>query len=187
MLRTVHLHGGLHPDPIHIHGDTVADIIDGLSRQLVCLKPDPTLGRRVLQVKGVDTEDDLHKFLGMQLDVHVYPVLEGEKGKFSQILVGATLIALSFVPGLQGVAFAGASLARNLAQVGMLMLLGGVAQLLSPVPEISSEDDRQSRLVTTGKNTVAIGTRIPVLYGEWRAGGHYLSVNINAKKSDGGD
>lgn len=186
MLREVHLHGGLHPEPVHIHGSTIAEIVDGLSRQIPGLRPDPIHGRKVLQVKGVDTEEDLYKFLGPQEEIHIFPVLEGEKGKFTQIIVGATLIALSFVvPG--SAMLLGTQMGTWMAQAGMMMMLGGIAQLLAPTPELDPQDDRRSRLLTTGRNTVAIGTRIPILYGEFRCGGHYLSVNINAKETSGND
>ena len=65
------------------------------------------------------------------------------------------------------------------------MIVGGLIQLLTPVPEIDTgEDGDGSKFLGSTKNTVKIGTRIPVLYGTRKWGGHYLSFDIDATNDD---
>ena len=74
-----------------------------------------------------------------------------------------------------------------MVQMGAMMILGGIAQMLAPTPEVAGDDGKQSRILGGGRNTVAVGTPIPILYGKSRVGGHYLSFSVNTAKSDGDD
>lgn len=175
MLRKVHFHGSISHPTIEIYGDTIYDVIDGASRQV------PTIqNRKLIEIAGCETEADLHRYLGDQVDIHVYPALIGAKSKITQIIVGATLVALSFfmpvaAPGalfsLQGFTF----------QLGAMLIVGGIAALLAPQPELG-DDDKRSDIFSGSRNTVKIGTPIPILYGEFRCGGHYLSFDVNSSK-----
>jgi hypothetical protein len=60
-----------------------------------------------------------------------------------------------------------------------MMVLGGIVQMLTPVPETDSTEG--SMYLGAGVNTVRIGTRIPILYGTRKVGGHYLSFDVDAK------
>lgn len=182
--RNIYLHGSLDENdgkPYQIVGNTVAEIIDGLSRQIQTLQPTVD-GRQVITIADYDTEDSLYQDIPDGEDIHIFPVLGGDKGKFTQILIGTALIAVGMLPGMQALVLAGVKVGGYMAQVGFMLMLGGVAQLLAPIPETNSNDE-SSRYLGTPRNTVQIGTRIPILYGEYRWGGHYLSFDINASKN----
>jgi hypothetical protein len=68
-----------------------------------------------------------------------------------------------------------------------MMMIGGLVQMLMPQPKLDSEaeDGPKSHYLSQVQNTVAIGTPIPVLYGEHRIGGHILSMNINSTSLGG--
>ncbi|BCJ91772.1 hypothetical protein IZ6_25070 [Terrihabitans soli] len=119
--------------------------------------------------------EDLYKSLQAD-DLHILPQLTGGKsGGFVQILIGAALVAASFIPGINAVA------AGMIMKVGALLILGGLAQMLAPAPlDDQSEQDR-SRYLGSPRNTVQIGTRIPILYGRFRVYGHFLSFDINSR------
>ena len=59
------------------------------------------------------------------------------------------------------------------------MVAGGLIQMLTPQPK----DDAESRTKYLGapKNTVAIGTYIPILFGKHRAYGQFLSFELFTK------
>lgn len=181
LLRKIHYLGEVY----ELSGDTVYELIEGLSYQVPAFQPTID-GYRTLQVEGFDTIEKLKTPLGDIEDIHVFPVLAGSKGKFSQVVVGAALIALSFVPGLQGATMFGSKMlwSTYMFQVGIMMTLGGVAQMLAPQPDLAEGDGRRSNIFSGARNTVAIGTPIPILYGEFRCAGHYLSFDVNSGKSD---
>ncbi|WP_375263925.1 hypothetical protein [Palleronia sp.] len=175
MLRRVHFHGPLRAQlegPIEVAGETVAEVIESITRQLPAFAPNPTTGRHRLQVVCCRTLEDLHRPLGDVVELHVCPQMMGGKNQnVTQILIGAVLIGIAFIPGMQAAA-------PWLIRTGTLMILGGVAGMLAPTPD----DDRQikSQYLGAPRNTTRIGTRIPILYGKYRWGGHYLSFDINA-------
>lgn len=109
-------------------------------------------------------------------DLHVFPQLNGGKsGGFFQILIGAVLIAASFLlPG-------GSFFAPILLKTGIMMVLGGILQFFNtPKRDNKDSQEKKNHYLGPPKNTVEIGTRIPILCGEDLVGGHYLSFNIDA-------
>lgn len=119
-------------------------------------------------------------------EIHVLPALEGEggKGAILQIIIGAALIYFSagLATGLVAAGMAGSvgSISASIAMSGAMMVLGGILQLLMPQPSISKDDTPRSNYLPANKNTVAIGTPIPLLVGRRRVYGHFLSFDIDA-------
>mgnify|MGYP006912947115 CR=1 FL=1 len=169
--RIVVLHGHLkrfHEGPIRIVARTAAEAVEAVSRQLF-----PT--RQRVKVVGCETEEDLFRDLGDQIEIHIVPQLNGGKrGGLLQILLGVALVAIGFFIG------PATWLGSMVMKVGAIAVLGGLAQILAPQPEDDKEQDR-SRYLGAPRNTVQIGTRIPILYGKRRVWGHYLAFDINAK------
>lgn len=173
----VFLHGYLKEfsnGPIEIEAETMAQAVEGVTRQLPGFKPNAVRGRHRITAIGYERVEELYGTPKSD-ELHIFPQFSGGKsGGFLQILLGAALFAVSFLlPGSMSV------LAGIVKSVGISMLLGGIAQLLAPQP--SSEDQKKSRYLGAPKNTVAMGTRIPILYGTFRVYGHYLSFDIDAK------
>lgn len=173
------------------------------------------IGYRMIQA-GIDLDyADLKLPIGNN-DLILVPVVVGSGGGgVGKIIAGVALVALSFVSfGAAGGLFAGGLLAGAagsvaVASIGASLILGGVAEMLSPQPVIptlggmgrmgSSEatstdgpqsvtrgtDGRQSYLYTGAANTVGVGATIPVAYGEVLIGSNLLSANVEiADESD---
>jgi predicted phage tail protein len=120
------------------------------------------------------------------------PVVAGA-GATARIIAGIALIALSF--GIASLA-AGAALAGSLSgfalqavafgtQAGLLagigLVLGGVAQLLTPTPKISKDegDPRKSFSFSGIQNVSRAGVPVPVVYGETLTGSVVISAGID--------
>lgn len=182
MLRTVYLHGPLkeiHPEPIKVQGETVAEVVKSITRQLKGFAPNPVTGYKRILVVGYETEDSLYQPLEDTEELHIVPQFSGGKDNnpMVQILIGAALIGVGIALGPTG--FFGSMFIK----VGALAVLGGLAQMLSPTPPADTND--RSFYLGAPRNTVQIGTRIPILYGQRRVYGHYLSFNINSMRIDG--
>jgi len=185
MMKRIILHGHLkklHPDPIEVEAESVADAI-----KILKFIPElqPADGQPwPVTIQGVNTQGQLFAPTDVE-EIHVYPRTGGAGGKggLLQILLGITLIAVAlFFPGAfaAGTMLGGLGVTKGmLLLTGAMMVLGGVMQMLMPVPETDSTEG--SLYLGAGVNTVRIGTRIPILYGTRKVGGHYLSFDVDAK------
>ncbi len=117
-------------------------------------------------------------------DIRIAPILRGSKrGGLFQVVLGAALIAASFIPGLNAVAWSGAS--AFLGMTGASLALGGVVQLLSPqqsgLSVKDSPDNGASYNFNGPVNTQAQGNPVGVLYGEMTVGSAVISAGIFAE------
>lgn len=129
----------------------------------------------------------------------ITPVLTGSGGGgFGQILLGAALLGLSFVTfgaglfaggtglgtsatGLVGATgiYAGAGSAV-LGVLGAGLLLNGVAQVISPVPEPPKEATRiESNSFSGIQQTVRQGVPVPIAYGRVFVGSAVVSAGLD--------
>ncbi|MBB6319239.1 tail assembly protein [Paraburkholderia tropica] len=127
-------------------------------------------------------ESALHYPVGDD-DIRIAPVLQGAKsgGLFSTIL-GAVIIAASAI----GSYFApGNPLSAYGFQFGAALLLGGVAQMLSPqqtgLATKDSPDNGASYNFNGPVNTQAQGNPVPILYGRMIVGSAVISAGIYAE------
>lgn len=96
----------------------------------------------------------------------------GERGSWVQIVIGAVLIVASFYAG---------PFQQILFTAGVSLMLGGVVQLLMPQPKKGEDsNDPRSNYLAANKNTVAIGTTIPIAFGRRKIYGHLVSYNVTA-------
>ena len=95
------------------------------------------------------------------------PVLRGAGGDgFFSIILGVVLVALAIiVPGI----------GLTVGLLGGSLILGGVAQLLTPTPKLNKDGtgeesslELESNLFTRGASNGAQGEVVPVLYGQRR-------------------
>jgi predicted phage tail protein len=139
-----------------------------------------SLGKRDLEL------DEIHHPAGQQV-IRIAPVIAGA-GAAGRILLGAALIAGAFFTGgatigLFGLA-APVAVSSILLGVGATLVLGGVAQLLTPVPTMptgadSNSDPRKSYSFSSIQNTSRSGTPVPVVYGEAIVGSVVISAGID--------
>lgn len=179
LLRKVYLHGYLaafHDGPVTMSGNTVAEIVEGVTRQLPGFRPDPIRGRHRIKIVDYDTEESLNQFLGDDVEeIHIVPQMSGgKKGGLLQILLGAALIGVGMMIGM------GTIFGSMLIKTGALALLGGLTAMMAPKPESDKNEKDRTAYLGAPKNTVKIGTRIPILYGEHYVAGHFLSFDVNA-------
>jgi predicted phage tail protein len=137
---------------------------------------------------SLDTYDlaaeELHDPAG-QATIRITPVLAGA-GAVGRILLGVALVALSFVSFGASGAFAGlaakAAGSTALFGLGTSLVLGGVAQLLTPVPRLdvqTEQDPRRSYSFSGIQNTSRPGTPVPIVYGETLVGSIVISAAID--------
>jgi hypothetical protein len=132
------------------------------------------------------TLDEIHDPAGQQ-DIKIMPVIAGAGGA-AKIIAGIAIIALSF--GIGAIASAGVALG-GLAGIGTIgtafvglgasLVLGGVAQLITPVTKTSqgsgSDNDPRKTYNFSGiQQTSRQGVPVPCVYGLTLVG----SVTISA-------
>jgi len=149
------------------------------------------------------SKDELHYPVGQE-DIKIVPVIAGAGGGGSKILIGAALIGLSFVSLGAGTAFAGmansalfagasataagAGIGSTiLATVGLSLVLGGVSELISPVPQIpqgpdTNQDPRKTFSFSGIQQTSRQGVPVPIVYGETIVGSVVVSAKIDTVK-----
>ena len=177
------------------------------------------VGYKLIQAGAAMGYEELHLPFGSKPMVLV-PVIAGSGGEDSQfvpVLLGAALVATAVITGGTSLAFtasgfglatgvttatAGLTLAAAAGNIGVFLILGGVANMLSPQPEMPKMSQRRMETtnfngpgaqgITRGSdgvqsyayrgatNTVGPGVTIPVVYGRALVGGHLLSVNVVA-------
>jgi predicted phage tail protein len=145
--------------------------------------------------------------------IRIIPVVAGAGGKkgVGQILAGVAIIGLSILSAglLSGFAFGFSGGVAGLGTfatvgvgIGASLALGGVAQMLTPVPRIAppaamsgysptytsptmreSEMDPQKSYSFSGiQNTSVQGTPVPIIYGETIVGSVVISANISTQE-----
>ena len=141
-------------------------------------------------------------------DFHIVPVVRGRGrgGSVAKIVVGIVLIAASVVTAgaassvagmftgeymagavaghlMGATAFAGISYG-TIAALGAMVVLGGIAQAISPQPKTGdysqreSPDQRSSYLFNQVVNTVEQGGAVPLIYGETLVGSQVIAMGM---------
>jgi hypothetical protein len=134
--------------------------------------------------------DELHDPAGLQ-QIKIVPVLAGA-GAVGRIIAGVVLIALASVVSfgtLGGVVAAGV-LNSMVFGVGVSLVLGGVAQLLTPVPKMptganTEQDPRKSYSFSSIQQTSRQGVPVPIVYGETLVGSVVISAGIDTVQVNG--
>ena len=128
------------------------------------------------------TENDIDNVTDTDV-IHIVPRIVGSGGdsfNWLQVIGGAVLVGVGvFVPGMQWAIGAGVGL-----------LVGGVAGLLMPTPQMDKQDqdpdpdgNRANKGFGSAVTTVSQGNPVPILYGEREIGGFYASGGIYAEDS----
>lgn len=156
------------------------------------------IGYRVAVGKTTVGEMDFSMSCSDERTISITPVLVGAGGDFGTILAGIALVALSFVSLGVGTAFAGVAGSTILGGtaaagigstilfgLGTSLLIGGVAGLLTPKPNVNGigagRDPRQLQSFNFSgiQNTSVQGTPIPLVYGKMYVGSLTISAGIS--------
>jgi predicted phage tail protein len=155
------------------------------------------VGKYDLQL--ADHPEQLHYPMAADDVVKVIPVVSGAGGRgVGQILLGAALIGASLlVPGsgIAGTSFLGtagasatfgAKLAVAAGNLGLALSLGGIATMITPVPQQpEAPGEGQGGFGFSGmQNTSQEGIPVPVVYGEMIVGSVVLSTRLITNKID---
>jgi predicted phage tail protein len=132
--------------------------------------------------------DEIHDPAGQQ-DIKIVPVVAGA-GATAKIILGVALFALATFATAGGGAIFGAAIAKNIGFLaatqafGVALALGGVAQLLTPVPKIpqgpdTADDPRKTYNFSGIQQTSRQGVPVPVVYGLTLVGSVVISAGTD--------
>ncbi|MGQ0977860.1 tail assembly protein [Acinetobacter baumannii] len=108
--------------------------------------------------------------------IHIVPRVVGAGGNngILQLVLGAILIAASFIPGI------GQAAQVALIGAGAGMAMGGVASMLMPKIDNTQDQNQDGNRANKGfggaVTTVAQGNPVPILYGQREIGGFIISA-----------
>ena len=135
--------------------------------------------------------EQLHYPMAQAECIRIIPVIAGAGSAAAKIGIGIALIAAAILFPVGGAlassAFTlGAAAATAIGSIGASLVLGGVAQLISPTPKISSGEDstndpRKSYSFSGIQNVARQGVPVPVVYGEMIVGSVTISAGINTE------
>ena len=161
-----------------------------------------SVGRSQLEIG--DHPEHLHYPSASFEPIRIIPVVAGAGGGTGKILAGVGLIAaailLAPVGGgflgagqglLAGTFTLGAQASVAIGAIGASLVLGGVAQLLTPTPQLGisnargideTTDPRRSYSFSGIQNVSRQGVPVPIIYGEVFTGSVVISAGINTEE-----
>jgi predicted phage tail protein len=166
---------------------TAGEAIHALVMQLPGLRAHISPGHYQLRVAGSDvSESSLARRLNEPLPdgavVHLVPRVRGAaKGGLIQTIAGAALIVAGVAVSVMS--FGSASLLGGaMISAGIGMMVGGVIQMLTPVPKTPgntlTDNGKQHTYYSSLDNAVAQGNALPVVYGEMVVGSRVISQEL---------
>lgn len=145
-------------------------------------RTNPELFKETLffQIAGYESEEDLTHPLPSGTELNMMPAFNaGKKAGIFMVIVGAALVVGGMFLGVPP------NVSMALISAGIGMVLGGVIQLLTPIPKIDTVPEvtnpEASKYLSGAGNTSKVGTRIPMAWGTFPIYGHFLSVNIQSR------
>ena len=165
---------------------TTAEIVQALTSQIPKLRQFIQQGLFTVRI-GRDYFDNRYLEQGLShklkddATVHFTPVLKGSKrGGLFGVIAGVAIIAGAIALGpLAGIISTNA--AWIVGSVGASLLLGGVAQMLTKMPEMklgTEKEKKQSTAFSNLSNMTAQGKPMPLAYGRMRVGSLIISQGV---------
>lgn len=118
-----------------------------------------------------DLEGSEFAMQGTPSSIRFIPLPQGS-GAVGRVVLGAVMIAASFIPGLQVAA-------PYLMGAGLGMVAGGVIELLSPVPKTSEAERFESHYFDGPQSNTRQGNPVKLVYGTVRVGAQPVSVTMD--------
>lgn len=183
--RLVYLHGPFkkfHDGPVEVEAATPWEAIEAVVNQIKGFLPNALTGRKRIQCAGYTTMESL-KTPDDNGELHILPAMFfGKQGGIIQTIIGLTLIAIV----VWAAWFTGGTsltlLGQTMLSAGIGLTMGGIMQMLTPMPKAQSAEARSKYLAST-QNTIAVGTPIALLYGRFRCGGQIMSMAVDSKST----
>ena len=111
--------------------------------------------------------------------IKIVPILMGASGGIGKVILGAVLIAASFIFPT--------SFSPIMLKAGIGLMLSGFADLLFQPPTENPDDDEKSYLFSGAVNISQEGVPVPIGYGRVRIGSTNISNSISGYSTAGGD
>ena len=203
MLTKLKLYGDLaefigHKE-FNIHANTVAKAVSFLINNFPQAEAYMNERNYAVLVNDVEIDEtELHDLTGTQ-EIKFVPVISGAGSGFNKFLAGVTLIGASFLfpgagafgtfsaSGAAAGAGIGTAIGTGLSYIGASLVLGGVNEMLFPLPDDEGEGDPRISFSFTGlQNTSRAGTPVPICYGEILTGSVVISADITTDEVGGG-
>ncbi|EDD5835443.1 tail assembly protein [Salmonella enterica] len=175
---------------------TAAEGVYALAMQIPGFRQRMNEGWYQVRIAGEDVSEHtlsarLHEPLPTGAVIHIVPRMAGAKsGGIFQVVLGAVAIAAAFWTGGASMAAWGA-LSTGLFTAGASMMLGGVAQMLTPQPKAPSmhnaDNGKQNTYFSSLDNMVAQGNPLPVAYGEVMTGSRRISQELSTRDESSPD
>ncbi|MEI38226.1 tail assembly protein [Salmonella enterica] len=175
---------------------TAAEGVYALAMQIPGFRQRMNEGWYQIRIAGEDVSADsltarLHEPLPAGAVIHIVPRMEGAKsGGVFQVVLGAVAVVAAFWTGGASMAAWGA-LSTGLFTAGTSMMLGGVAQMLTPQPKApsmhSADNGKQNTYFSSLENMVAQGNPVPVPYGEIMTGSRRISQELSTRDESSPD
>jgi len=140
---------------------------------------------------GEDNLENLFLPWSAKETFHITPVLAGSGG-FGRFVAGALMVgavlatggfaagAISFAGGFGGATVLGMSIGSMVGAMGVALMLGGISQMLTPVPKAPPEANKLQSFSFSGiEQTTRQGGAIPIVYGKCFVGSAVLSAGID--------
>ena len=171
---------------------TTAEIVQALTSQIPKLRQFIQQGLFTVRV-GRDYFDNRYLEQGLShklkddATVHFTPVLKGSKrGGLFGVIAGVAIIAGAIALGpLAGIISTNA--AWIVGSVGASLILGGVAQMLTKMPEMklgNEKEKKQSTAFSNLSNMTAQGKPMPLAYGRMRVGSLIISQGVETMDTE---
>jgi predicted phage tail protein len=107
--------------------------------------------------------------------IRFVPIVTGAGGGIGKMILGAILIYVGFA------VLPGGPLALGVMGAGVSLMLGGIAELISPRPkktDASVREDGTSYFFDGPVNTTQQGVPVPLIYGRVLVGSHAISAKV---------
>lgn len=163
-------------DKYKINADTAAEALNCLYLQIKGLKEDIKKGFFRVRINKKDISEKTLQFgLQSQLPhdsvIHVVPVAAGAKnGGVLSVIAGAVMVVVGYFSGQYW-----------LAGMGVGMMIGGVAMMMTKTPKMkdnSNDEGKKSTSFSSLGNTAAQGAPVPLPYGEIMVGSRVESEGV---------
>lgn len=193
-LREIRLYGHLGQRFGRLHHLAVANTAEairalaanfpGFERALMDHKPGWHVSAGEAHLEQVER---VHDPIGAADVIRIIPAIAGAKSGWMSILIGVALIAAVAVIAGPAALFATGTLGGVVGSIGFSLVLGGVAQLLAPKPEMqagsgAAEDQKPSYVFSGPINTSQQGVGVPICYGEMTIGSVVVSTGISVRE-----
>lgn len=133
-----------------------------------------------VKVDGLEVGKDELNFPASK-EIHIIPVIAGAASGTAKLIVGAVLVTAGILLTVFSSGTA-ATIGGYMISAGVGLMLGGVIQLLTPVPkapEPSEDPENKPSYVFNGPvNTTAQGQPVPIGYGRLIIGSAVVSAGI---------